>query len=140
MKLSSERGAVAVEFALLLPILVALLLGIIEFGLAFNSQLQVTNAAREGARAAVVWTPASTASSATVAADNAAIAATSSPAPALKASMITVSFASSSGAPLTSCAAGATATVVISYPYKFLSGWFGTGYTQTGRSAMRCGG
>jgi Flp pilus assembly pilin Flp len=49
-----QEGAAAVEFALLLPLLVLLLFGIIEFGLAFNARIQATNAAREGARMAVV--------------------------------------------------------------------------------------
>jgi Flp pilus assembly protein TadG len=49
-----EGGAAAVEFALLLPLIVLLLFGIIEFGLAFNTRIQATNAAREGARMAVV--------------------------------------------------------------------------------------
>ena len=49
-----QDGAAAVEFALLLPLLVLLLFGIIEFGLAFNTRIQATNAAREGARMAVV--------------------------------------------------------------------------------------
>lgn len=46
----SERGAVAVEFAILLPLLLLLVLGIAEFGRAFNAQITLTNAAREGAR------------------------------------------------------------------------------------------
>ena len=49
-----EEGVAAVEFALLLPLIVLLLFGIIEFGLAFNTRIQATNAAREAARAAVV--------------------------------------------------------------------------------------
>jgi Flp pilus assembly pilin Flp len=49
-----QGGAAAVEFALLLPLLVLLLFGMIEFGLAFNTRIQATNAAREGARMAVV--------------------------------------------------------------------------------------
>ncbi len=49
-----QEGAAAVEFALLLPLLVLLLFGMIEFGLAFNSRIQATNAAREAARRAVV--------------------------------------------------------------------------------------
>jgi Flp pilus assembly pilin Flp len=55
-----EEGAAAVEFALLLPLLVLLLFGFIQFGLAFNTRIQATNAAREVARQAVVgiddWT------------------------------------------------------------------------------------
>ena len=49
-----EDGAAAVEFALLLPLLVLLLFGFIQFGTAFNTRIQATNAAREAARAAVV--------------------------------------------------------------------------------------
>ncbi|MCB0992846.1 MAG: pilus assembly protein [Acidimicrobiales bacterium] len=46
----SEDGAVAAELALLLPILVMLLFGIIQFGLAYNRLQGVHAAAREGAR------------------------------------------------------------------------------------------
>lgn len=49
-----EDGAAAVEFALLLPLLVLLLFGFIQFGLAFNTRIQATNAAREAARQAVI--------------------------------------------------------------------------------------
>jgi len=49
-----ERGAVAVEFALILPVLLMILMGTIEFGRVY-SQFQVYNgAAREGARCAAV--------------------------------------------------------------------------------------
>jgi Flp pilus assembly protein TadG len=54
MHTNDERGAVAVEFALLLPLLLSLVFGIIQFGLALNEKLTLTHAAREGARAAVV--------------------------------------------------------------------------------------
>jgi Flp pilus assembly pilin Flp len=49
-----QDGAAAVEFALLLPLLVLLLFGLIEFGFAFSTRIQATNAAREAARRAVV--------------------------------------------------------------------------------------
>jgi Flp pilus assembly pilin Flp len=49
-----QDGAAAVEFALLLPLLVLLLFGFIQFGLAFNTRIQATNAAREAARQAVI--------------------------------------------------------------------------------------
>jgi Flp pilus assembly pilin Flp len=48
---ASDRGAAAVEFALLLPLLVLILFGIIDFGRALNAQITITQAAREGARA-----------------------------------------------------------------------------------------
>ena len=47
-----DRGAAAVEFALLLPILLFLIFGIIDFGRALNAQVTLTQAAREGARLA----------------------------------------------------------------------------------------
>ena len=49
-----EDGAAAVEFALLLPLLILLLFGFIQFGTAFNARIQATNAAREAARMAIV--------------------------------------------------------------------------------------
>jgi Flp pilus assembly protein TadG len=48
--LGRERGAAAVEFALVLPLLVILLLGIIDFGLYYYNDLQLTHAARDAAR------------------------------------------------------------------------------------------
>lgn len=42
------------EFALLLPFLLAILLGIMEFGWMFYTDLQITNAARDGARKGAV--------------------------------------------------------------------------------------
>ncbi len=47
---SSERGAAALEFALLVPLLLMLLLGTITTGLVYSDHLAVTNAAREAAR------------------------------------------------------------------------------------------
>jgi Flp pilus assembly protein TadG len=45
-----DSGAAAVEMALLLPLLLLLLCGIIDFGRGFNAQMQVTQAAREAVR------------------------------------------------------------------------------------------
>lgn len=53
-ELRGERGVAALEFALVLPILVMLLLGIVEYGMIFGDQLALTHAAREGARLAAV--------------------------------------------------------------------------------------
>lgn len=50
----NERGASIIEFAIVLPVLVILLLGIIEFGWVLNGYITITGAAREGARAAIV--------------------------------------------------------------------------------------
>ena len=50
----NERGAVLVEFALVLPLLLVLFAGMFDLGLAFQRYQAVTNAAREGARMAVL--------------------------------------------------------------------------------------
>lgn len=48
------RGVTLVETALILPVLILLLFGIIEFGWAYSQQLDVRHGAREGARLAAV--------------------------------------------------------------------------------------
>ncbi|MEQ6903275.1 TadE/TadG family type IV pilus assembly protein [Nocardioides sp. YIM 152588] len=49
-----DRGAAAVEFALVLPVLLYLIFGIIDFGVALSFRQSVSQAAAEGARAAAV--------------------------------------------------------------------------------------
>jgi Flp pilus assembly pilin Flp len=49
-----EHGQTAVEFALVAPILIVLLLGIIQIGIAFHDYVTITDAARAGARQAIV--------------------------------------------------------------------------------------
>jgi Flp pilus assembly protein TadG len=49
-----ERGAVLVEFALALPVLLVLIAGTADLGFALHKYQAVTNAAREGARMAVL--------------------------------------------------------------------------------------
>ena len=51
-----EDGQAMVEFALILPIFILILCGIIDFGWLFYNQLSLNNACREGARYAVVNT------------------------------------------------------------------------------------
>jgi Flp pilus assembly protein TadG len=50
----SERGAELIEFALVLPLLIFIILGLIDFGFMFQRFEVVTNAAREGARMAAL--------------------------------------------------------------------------------------
>ena len=49
-----NNGTAAVEFALVMPVLLFVLLGIMQYGYAFFVQISMTNAAREGARALAV--------------------------------------------------------------------------------------
>jgi len=52
--MKNEQGQTMTEFALVLPILVVLLFGIIQFGIAFNNYVTLTDAVRAGARKAAV--------------------------------------------------------------------------------------
>lgn len=46
----ADKGAIIVEFAIILPILLILVFGIIEFGRGYNSLISLQSAAREGVR------------------------------------------------------------------------------------------
>lgn len=127
-KFLSEKGAAAVEFALVVPLLLILVFGIIEFSRIYNAQISLTNAAREGARYMVIH------SGATLIADTKAevIAAAPSLNPAIVATQITVS-------PI-ACASGTDITVTIAYPITLLTGFFDPSLTLQGKAVMRCGG
>jgi len=49
-RLAGERGQSLVEFALVVPIFLVLLFALVDFGRGFQAWIEVTNAAREGAR------------------------------------------------------------------------------------------
>ena len=53
--INNEKGASAVEFAIVLPVLVIMVFGIIEFGIVFYNKAMITNACREAARTAIVY-------------------------------------------------------------------------------------
>jgi len=50
----NQKGATAVEFAIVLSLLITLIFGVIEFSLFIFNRQVITNAAREGARAGIV--------------------------------------------------------------------------------------
>jgi Flp pilus assembly protein TadG len=54
LNIRDERGQTMAEFAFVLPILVTLLFGIIQFGILFNNYVTLTDAARRGARTAAI--------------------------------------------------------------------------------------
>lgn len=56
-KFNDDKGAAAVEFALLLLPLALIIVGIMIFGLILNSYLEITHAAREGVRWAALRAP-----------------------------------------------------------------------------------
>jgi Flp pilus assembly protein TadG len=53
-QIKDQNGASAVEFALILPLLILILFGTIELGLYLFNKNVITNASREGARAGIV--------------------------------------------------------------------------------------
>jgi Flp pilus assembly protein TadG len=93
-----------VEFALVLPVLLLLVMGIIQFGIVFNNWIQVTSAAREGARKAAVSRTAADPRAA-------AIAAAKASAPGLDASKLVVTPSA------TPWAQGSDVTVTVTYPW-----------------------
>jgi Flp pilus assembly protein TadG len=127
-KLRGERGASAVEFGLIIPILLILVLGIVEFGHAFQVQGTLSAAAREGARAMALRNDQSQAKAAV----EAAAAALN---PDVTAAQISISPAA--------CPAGTSTTNVrltIHYPMPFLTHFFGASIDLTGTGVMRCQG
>jgi Flp pilus assembly protein TadG len=128
-----DRGAAAVEFALLVPVLLLVLFGLIDFGRALNAQITLTQAAREGARLAAL-------SQSNVASR------TQAAATGLSGVTVTV----------TSCPSGAgptsDATVEVSYPFTFAtpigglaklfggSSGLGSSFTLTATEVMACEG
>ena len=117
-----EKGAVAVEFALIAPALLLLLAGIVEFAYAFNIQISVTQASREAARSYSITNDWSKAKSAAI-----------KGAPGLEASRF--SFPDVPAA----CAAGSDTSVTVKYTADSITGFTGT-FVTTGKGAMRCGG
>src|SRR5665811_2243650 len=55
MLLKREDGVVSVEFVILFPLFMLIMAGIVEFGHLFYVRHTLTNASREGARAAVIY-------------------------------------------------------------------------------------
>ncbi|MPV37015.1 TadE family protein [Georgenia subflava] len=127
-KHQDERGAAAVEFALVVPLLILLVLGIAEFGRAYHLQTTLSGAAREGVRVMALQDDAA-----------AARATARAAAPGLDLTDTQIEVSPSS------CAVSATspvaqATVTVTYPMDFITGAFGADLTLTGKGTMRCNG
>ncbi len=102
---SAERGSVAVEFALVLPVLLLIVFGIIDFGRLLNAQIELTGAARDGARLAALGYPTAEVQARVAAA-----------APDLSGITTTVAASCPPGAGPT-----ADAQVDVSYPFTFIT-------------------
>jgi Flp pilus assembly protein TadG len=55
MNYQNQKGQALVEFALVLPLLVMILAGLVDFGFLFYNKQVIANASREGARAGIVY-------------------------------------------------------------------------------------
>src|SRR5918997_768708 len=122
----TDRGAAVVEFALVAPLLLMMVLGIAEFGRAYHVQTTLSQAAREGVRVMALQNDPA-----------AAVAATRAAAPDLTLTNITVTPSSCVASGSTPAA---TAMVTVTFPLTFVTRLFGTGVTLTGRGVMRCNG
>jgi Flp pilus assembly protein TadG len=133
-RVGADRGAAAVEFALLLPLLLLLLFGIIDFGRALNAQITLTQAAREGARLAALGNTTDVVDSGTIAAATNLNLADSN---------VTISSPCPAG-----FAPGSNAIVTVTYSFSFvtpvgaIAGLFGSGFgspiTLTATGVMPC--
>jgi Flp pilus assembly protein TadG len=128
-RLRDERGATAVEFAFIVPLLILLVLGIAEFGRAFQVQGTLSAAAREGVRAMALQND-PTAAKAVVRDAASALD------PGITDDQIVIT---PSSCPQTG--GGSTnVRLTINYPMPFLTDFFGAEIDLTGTGVMRCNG
>lgn len=104
--LKNRKGQALVEFAIILPILLLLVMGIIEFGLIFNAYLTIQNASREGARYGI-----------TGASDADIVSLVRSDCSALQSTYLTVNVTPAEGSRIT----GDTLVVSVSYSYHMVT-------------------
>ena len=132
--LRDERGASAVEFAFIVPLLILLVLGIAEFGHAFQVQGTLSAAAREGVRAMALRND-------PVDAKAVARNAASSLNPGITDTQIKIQVVGSTATTCPTIGAGSQSVrLTITYPMPFLTHFFGSGLTLTGTGVMRCNG
>ncbi|WP_320536210.1 TadE family protein [Pseudarthrobacter sp. IC2-21] len=129
MSRASERGAVAVEFAIVAPLLVMLLLGIMEFSRVYNAQATLSAAAREGVRVMAI-------TGKTADATNAAKTAAASLTPGLQAT--DMHFGTTCPSTITPGTSPQT-TVTVTYTLSSITGFAGP-FKMSGTGAMLCGG
>lgn len=128
-RLAGERGAVAVEFALVVPLLLIMLFSIVSVSRAFQVQATLSGAAREAARAMAIQNDIG-------AARSAAVFAASTSDIDLGAGQVSIS-------PSTCTGASPTTNVTVTITYQFQpTGSFagGVAFPITSKAVLRCGG
>ena len=127
-RLLGERGAAAVEFALVLPLLLLLFIGIVEFSQALQVHARLSAAAREGARIMALTSDPTQARTAV----HAAVDSLDFPDSQIT---ITPNACASTTDPTQ------TVAVTVVYTQPFAAGLLGqNGVELTGKAVMRCGG
>lgn len=135
-----ERGTAAVEFALVIPVLLILVMGIIEFGRAYYVQTVLSGAAREGVRAMALQNNATAARTAT---KNAGYGLTLTDAQIAVSTYPYNTPGTATATPtctVTGTTPASTASVAITYPMTYITKFFGTSITLTGKGVMLCNG
>lgn len=118
-----DKGAAALEFALILPLLLMLMMGIVEFGRAYNIVVSLQGAAREGARELALQKTASEVQTAVKSSSG------------LNPASLSISTTACPTPP-----AGARARVVVSRNFQFGIPFIPLGtVTLKGDASMRCG-
>ena len=118
------------EFAFIVPLLIVLVLGIAEFGRAFQVSGTLSAAAREGVRVMALQND-------PAAARTAVRNAAPSLDPAVTNAQIAITPAPRARRPATG---STTVRLTVTYPMPFLTGFFGSGVDLTGTGVMRCNG
>ena len=125
---TNDEGQAVVEFAVVLPVLLLILFAILQFGVVFNNYIQVTSAAREGARKA-----ATSRTLGVAAAESAATTSAKSAAGSLNPANLTVTFPNSP-----TFVQGSDVTVQVTYPYSVsIMGLVVSSGNLTGSTTMR---
>jgi len=120
--MTSDDGVVSLELALILPVLLMLIFGIVQFGRAYNAKIELSSAVREGARAFALGTG-----------DPATV--TKDAAPGLDADLIDVETSTSP------CTSGSEASVTATYPFDLnIPFWGDESVTISATGVMRCSG
>jgi Flp pilus assembly protein TadG len=128
-RLRDQGGASAVEFAFIVPLLLVLILGIAEFGRAFQVQGTLSAAAREGVR--------------TMALQNdpaAARAMVRSVASSLSPTLTDAQIGITPATCPTTYPNSTSVRVTLTYRMPFITGFFGSGVPLSATGVMRCNG